>query len=276
MTLAEILTLSAQGDDQFEGRSPDDGWPRVFGGLVAAQALVAAYATVESRTCHSLHSYFLRPGDINLPITYAVERVRDGASFSVRRIAAAQNGVTIFAMMASFQTAQDGLEFQAPMPDVAPPEDLVDEIERRMTMLDDLPPKVRAFVLRPQRIEMRWATPAPGWPDSQRAVWMRLKTGLPDDLAIQQAALVYASDMTFLGTAMAAHGLGFWSPGLQAASLDHAVWLHRPTDFSQWHLFVQEANSTGGSRGFVQGRMYARDGTLAASMTQEGLFRIKD
>jgi acyl-CoA thioesterase II len=279
MTLAEILSLAAQDGDRFEGRVPDDGWRRVYGGLVVGQSLMAAYETVESRICHSLHSYFLRAGDPGRPIDYAVERVRDGASFSVRRVTASQGGLAIFALMASFQKPVDGFEHQLPMPAAPEPEDLVDEVERWKAMGDALPAGARALAARPQRVEMRWAGPPsyaaePGTPP-QRAVWMRVKEPLGDDLRLQQCALAYASDMTFLSTALAVHGLGFWSPQLQTASLDHAIWLHRPTDFSQWHLYAQEAVSTSGGRGFVQGRMYARDGTLAASMTQEGLMRVK-
>jgi acyl-CoA thioesterase-2 len=279
MTLEQILSLSPLGGDRFEGHVPDDGWRRVFGGLAVAQSVVAAYGTVEARTCHSLHSYFLRAGDPARAIDYAVERVRDGASFSVRRVTASQEGSAIFAMMASFQKPQQGAEHQLDMPEAPPPEDLTDEFERWRAAGDALPAGARALASRPQRVEMRWAGPptyaaAPEAPPN-RAVWMRVKERLPNSLAIQQAALAYASDMTFLSTALAVHGLSFWSPQLQTASLDHAIWLHRPTDFSQWHLYAQEAVSTSGGRGIVQGRMYRRDGTLVASMTQEGLMRLR-
>lgn len=277
MTLEEVLTLAATAEDRYEGRSPDDGWKRIFGGLVVAQALMAAYGTVEGRNCHSLHSYFLRAGDTAAPIVYEVERTRDGGAFCVRRVTATQQGRPIFVMMASFQKLEVGLEHQDPMPEDAAPEDLVDEMQRWLALGEALPDFARVMSDRTQRIELRRAgppgfVPAPGNPP-HKTVWMRAKRPAGLEVARQQATLAYASDMTFLSTALGAHGLGVWSAGLQTASLDHAIWFHRPIDFNQWHLFVQKSPSTSGARGLVTGRMFSRDGVLVASMAQEGLIR---
>jgi acyl-CoA thioesterase-2 len=280
MSLSDLLTLKPLGDDRFEGQSPDDGWKRIFGGLVVSQSLMAAYATVEGRLCHSLHSYFLRAGDPGRAVDYAVERTRDGASFCTRRVVASQDARVIFTLMASFQTPETGLEHQYDMPAEPPPEQLTDEMQRWLALGDDLPAGARAMASRPQRVEMRWAG-APAFETPQggvthKALWMRAIAPLPvGDIPMHQAALAYGSDMTFLSTALGVHGLGFWSPDMQSASLDHAVWLHRPTDFNAWHLYTQESASTSGGRGLVQGRMFRRDGTLVASMAQEGLMRVR-
>lgn len=276
MSLAQLLAVQARGGDLFEGHAPQDGWKRIFGGLVAAQALAAAQATAEGRPCHSLHCYFLRPGDPALPIDYAVERLRDGASFSARRVDAAQAGRLIFSLMASFQREEPGLAYQLPMPDAPAPESLPDEAQRWRTFADTLPDARRA--MQPPRVEVRRVQPSDVLVDPSpfKQVWMRSLDPLPaGDPALHHAALVYGSDMTLLAAATSVHGLGFWSSELQTASLDHSVWLHRPTDFNDWHLYVQEAPSTFGGRGLAQGRMYRRDGTLVASMAQEGLMRLR-
>lgn len=281
MKLDRLLALTGGLEDRFEGVSPQDGdRRRIYGGLVAAQALRAAQLTVENRVCHSIHGYFLVMGDPARPIDYAVERLRDGSSFCVRRIVASQGARTIFTAMASFQTPEAGHEFQAPMPDAPDPDALADEMERWLAKGEAAPEAARKRATAPQRIEMRWAGPppfeAPGPRPPRRLIWMRAKDPIGADPALQQAALMYASDMTLLSTALAVHGLGYWQPGVLSASLDHAVWFHRPSDFNAWHLYVQDAQSTGGGRGFVRGRMYHRDGTLVASMTQEGLMRVRE
>ena len=278
MTLSEILALDATGADVFIGHSPDDGWKRVYGGLVVSQALIAAYGTVEGRVCHSLHSYFLRPGDPSVPIRYEVERTRDGAAFWARRVVAVQNDKAIFMLMASFQKAETGHEHQFDMPDEPAPEDLIDEMSRWLALGDAVPAPARALAASPQRIEMRWSGPpsfeAPAGAPSRNAVWMRAVVQPPkDSIPLQQATLAYASDMTFLGTALAVHGRGFWSPDVQTASLDHTIWFHAPVDFGAWHLFTQETPWTGASRGFVTGRMFNQQGRLVASLAQEGLMR---
>ncbi len=280
MTLLELLDLERPGEDRFAGVSPDDGWKRIYGGLVVSQALVAAYATIEGRVCHSLHSYFLRPGDTTLPVDYAVERIRDGASFATRRVVASQRDKPIFSMMASFQTPEDGFAHQAPMPPAPPPENLVDEMQRWLALGDAAPAAARRLASAPQRIQVRWVDPpafrSTGAPlEPRKAVWIRVAEPIPDDIVLQQAALAYASDMTLIETAMRAHGFGFWSEGLQTASLDHSIWFHRPADFGQWHLFAQESPSSGGARGLALGHMFARDGGIVATVAQEGLMRLR-
>ncbi len=278
MTLNEILALEADGDDRYLGHSPDESWKRVFGGLVVAQALVAAYATVHGRVCHSLHSYFLRPGDPAQPLAYAVERTRDGASFATRRVTASQGEKAIFELMASFQTPEDGLAHQIAMPSAPPPEDLPEEAQRWLALGDALPAGARAFAASPQRIDVRWVE-APALPPAKapphKAVWMRAKDTVVGGQAQQQATLAYASDMTFVETAMRPHGLNFWSGGVQTASLDHALWFHHPVDFNQWHLFVQDSPASSGGRGLARGALFSRDGRLVASAAQEGLMRVR-
>ena len=210
MTLQDILTLQPAADDHFVGRSPIDHRSRVYGGLVVAQALIAAYGTVEGRICHSLHCYFLRMGDPAVPIDYAVERVRDGAGFSVRRVTATQGLRTIFALMASFQKLEIGPEHQFPMPDETPPEQLFDEMKRWLDMGEAAPEAARRHAASPQRIEMRWAgSPAFEVPQgglTRKAVWMRCRDPLPVSHSLQHAALAYASDATFISTALARKG----------------------------------------------------------------------
>ena len=278
MTLNDILRLQAQDADRFIGHSPEDGWRRVFGGLVVAQALVAASETVEGRVCHSLHAYFLRPGDPLAPLTHIVERTRDGSSFATRRVTVRQGDKAIFEMIASFQTPEAGLEHQVAMPSVPPPEDLREEALRWLELGDALPPGARAFAASPQRIDVRWVQPpavppAPGEP--HKAVWMRAKDPIVGGEAQQQATLAYASDMTLVESAMRPHGLTFWSGGVQTASLDHALWFHHPVDFNEWHLYVQDSPASAGARGLSRGLLFRRDGLLVASAMQEGLMRVR-
>ncbi len=278
MNLPTLLSLEPQGNDVFLGRSPDDGWKRIYGGLVVSQSLLAAYATIEGRVCHSLHSYFLRPGDPSRAVEYAVERTRDGASFAVRRVTASQGGKRIFDLTCSFQTPEAGLEHQVPMPGAPAPEDLPEEARRWLELGDLVPESARRFAASEQRIDARWVeaptfTTAKGAP--AKAVWMRAKAPIGGGEAQQQATLAYASDMTFVETAMRPHGLNYFSPGLQAASLDHALWFHHPIDFNQWHLFVQDSPVSSGGRGLARGYLFSRDGRLVASATQEGLMRLR-
>ncbi len=279
MNLTQILELEPQGEDRFVGHSPsDEGWKRVYGGLVVAQALRAAYATAPARICHSLHSYFLRPGDTSRPIDYQVERVRDGASFAVRRVRASQGDKQIFDLTCSFQTPELGLEHQFDMPTVAPPESLREETQRWLDLGDALPESVRRFAGSTQRIDARWINhtnfpPVAGPP--AKAVWMRAKEPVVGGEDAQQATLAYASDMTFVETAMRPHGVNFWTEGLQGASLDHALWFHQPIDFNEWHLFVQDSPASSGGRGLARGYLFSRDGRLVASAMQEGLMRLR-
>eukprot|EP01030_Chromulinospumella_sphaerica_P019591 gene19591-19485_t len=231
--LLETLALEPIELNLFRGVSPNDGFPRIFGGFVIAQALLAAYETVEDRVCHSLHAYFIRPGDVTLPVLYEVDRSRDGGSFTTRRVIAIQNGKQIFNLAASFQVAEEGLDHQAPMPAHPDPETVKGEMERMLADFGDkIPQKMKDQMNRPRPIDVRWPgpqnifEPVPKAPRKQ--VWMRAKMPIGPEVKLQQACLAYASDMAFMETALRVHGLTWQTPGLQSASLDHAMWFHRP------------------------------------------------
>ncbi len=262
--IIETLSLDRIEVNLFRGLAPQGQGPRIFGGLVIGQALVAAYATVEERICHSLHCYFIRPGDPRIPILYEVDRARDGRSFTTRRVTAIQHGEQIFNLAASFQVPEEGLEHQDPMPDVPRPEDLPEE-----QRWGDWP---RPIDMRPIEAFDR---ARPGVRPAFQNIWMRAVAPLGDDVKINQAVIAYASDMSFLSTAMGPHGLGWQTPGLQTASLDHAIWFHRPSNFNDWHLYAQKSPSASGSRGFNLGEIYNLDGALVASTAQEGLMRYR-
>jgi acyl-CoA thioesterase-2 len=276
--LIETLALERIEVNLFRGISRD-GHGRIFGGLVIGQALQAAYKTVEGRVCHSLHCYFIRPGDPAVPILYDVDRARDGKTFTTRRVTAIQHGQQIFNLAASFQTPEDGVEHQDPMPDVATPEQLKNEEELRRKFTEKLPPKMREMAMRPRPIDMRPEDPQdflePKTLSSTQNVWMRATTPLGDDVVLNQCVIAYASDMSFLSTSMRPHGMGWQTPGLQSASLDHAVWFHRPSNFNDWHLYHQRSPSTSGGRGMNLGEIYSRDGKLVATTAQEGLIRYR-
>jgi acyl-CoA thioesterase-2 len=277
--LVEILALETIEVNLFRGVSPDDGFPRIFGGLVIAQALTAAYKTVPDRVCHSLHAYFIRPGDINAPVLYEVERARDGGTFTTRRVAAIQHGEQIFNLACSFQTPEQGLEHQAPMPFAVDPETLPTNVDYLRSLGDDLDPKFLRMAEFPRPIDLRWVDPQnPALPVAKppaKEVWMRAKAPLGDDVRLQQAALAYASDMAFMDSALRPHGLIWTMPNLQAASLDHAMWFHHPFDFNAWTLFAQDSPSASQGRGLVRGQMFSRDGRLVASVAQECLMRLR-
>jgi acyl-CoA thioesterase-2 len=278
-SLIETLALERIEVNLFRGLAPRDQGPRIFGGLVIAQALLAAYGTVQGSLCHSLHCYFLRPGDPTIPILYDVDRARDGRTFTARRVTAIQHGEQIFNLAASFQRPEEGLEHQDPMPEGPGPEDLSGEHDLRRTLTAKLPPHMREMAERPRPIDMRPVDPQdfmamkPAAPAQN--VWMRAASPIGDDPTFNQAVLAYASDMSFLSTSMRPHGMGWQTPGLQTASIDHAIWFHRPTDFNDWHLYVQKSPSASGSRGFNLGEIYSRDGRLVASTAQEGLIRYR-
>lgn len=278
--LVELIRLEPLGDDVFRGESRKTVGPRVFGGQVLGQALFAATRTVEGRTAHSLQAYFLAAGDATAPITYQVERVRDGGSFSTRRVVATQHGRRLFDLAASFQVPAQGLEHQSPMPEVIEPERLSGEREvtARFLEQEDVSENFRTALLRPQPIEFRPVAPDhPLRPDKKttaREVWMRAPEPLPDEPALHQALLAYASDRGLLGSALRAHGLGFLSRGLQVASLDHGMWFHRPFRFDDWLLYTMESPTATGERGFTRGQIFSRDGSLVASVVQEGLMRL--
>jgi acyl-CoA thioesterase-2 len=281
--LIETLALERIEVNLFRGVSRDQHG-RIFGGLVIGQALMAAYKTVEKVRCHSLHCYFLRPGDPSVPILYDVDRARDGRSFTTRRVTAIQHGEQIFNLAASFQTPETGVEHQDPMPQVTAPDQLRNEAALRKSVLEKMPAAMREAMSRPRPIDMRPVDPssfmpggAPNSADGPRGqdVWMRAVAPLGDDEIINQCVIAYASDMSFLSTAMRPHGMGWQTPGLQSASLDHAVWFHRPSQFNAWHLYHQTSPSASGSRGFNLGQIYTADGVLVASTAQEGLMRYR-
>jgi acyl-CoA thioesterase-2 len=275
--LLKTLDLEKLEENLFRGRSPQVGWQRVFGGQVIGQALVAACRTVEGRQPHSLHGYFLRPGDPKVPIIYDVDRIRDGKSFTTRRVVAIQHGKAIFSVSASFQVDEAGFDHAAPMPDVPGPDAVPTETEIRKDFLHRMPDAVRSYYeqerpieIRPVEIE-RYMTDGPMAP--QFRVWIKATGKLPDDPAIHQCVLAYASDMTLLDTSLFPHGRHVHDPSLQAASLDHALWFHRPFRADEWLLYAQDTPNASGARGFSRGLIFKQDGTLVASVAQEGLIR---
>jgi acyl-CoA thioesterase-2 len=264
------------GQDVFTGTSQWEPLGRVFGGQVMAQSLVAAQRTIgDERAVHSLHAYFLRPGDLSIPITFTVDRIHDGRSFATRRTQASQDGVPILSMIASFQTLDDGLDHQVDMPDDLPGPDDVPSDAELLSAVDH--PVARAWADRP--FDMRHV-PSPvyfsidGARVAHQAVWMRATSPLPDDLDLHRAALLYASDYTLLETIYRRHGVPMITPGLKAASLDHAMWWHRPGRADEWMLYVQESPNATGGRGLALGRIYDRSGRLLASVAQEGMIRV--
>jgi acyl-CoA thioesterase II len=275
--LLAILDLEQLEHNLYRGRSPQVGWQRVFGGQVIGQALVAACRTVEGRHPHSLHAYFLLPGDPKVPIIYEVERLRDGRSFTTRRVKAIQHGQAIFAMSVSFQRDEPGLDHQARMPDVPRPEDLPDEAQIKAGVMPLMPDPVRAYYERERPIELRpveftrYLSREPMEPAFN--VWIRATGRLPESPAIHQCVLAYASDMTLLDSSLIAHGRTVFDGSIQAASLDHALWFHRPFRADEWLLYAQDSPSASGARGFSRGLIFSRDGTLVASVAQEGLVR---
>jgi len=275
--LIDLLDLEVLESDLFRGRSPKESRQRVFGGHVIGQALVAATRTVEDRQPHSLHAYFLRPGDPRVPIIYDVDCIRDGRSFTTRRVVAHQHGRAIYTMEVSFQVPETGLEYQLALPDVPPPEDLPPEAERRAAVVDRLPEKIRSWYLHDRAIETRPIDPPdPMEPHAMppvRRYWVKTRAPLPDDPQLHQCVLAYASDMTLLETCLAPHGITWYSANMQSASLDHAMWFHRPFRADEWLLFDQQTPSSSAARGFNFGNIYRRDGALVASMAQEGLIR---
>lgn len=278
--LLAILDLEKIEEDLFRGRSPQVGWQRVFGGLVVAQALIAAGRTVPDLTAHSLHAYFLRGGDPSVPIVYQVERLRDGRSFATRRCTAIQHGKVIFELAASFHNFEPGLDHAFAPPDAPPPEDLPEESAFLAQHGANMPEPVRRYFERERPIEMRPVDArryvARGLQaDPVQKVWVRTSSALPDDPAIHQAALAYLSDMTLLDTSLIGHGLSVFHPGIQAASLDHALWLHRPYRADEWMLYVQDSPNAFAALGFSRGALYSRTGELIASVAQEGLIRQK-
>ncbi len=277
--LLGILDLEYLEQNLFRGRSPQVGWQRVFGGQVIGQALVAACRTVDvaARQPHSLHAYFLLPGDPKVPIIYEVDRIRDGRSFTTRRVKAIQHGQAIFSMSASFHVAETGLAHAFLMERVPMPEDLPDERDIRANVMPLMPDPVRRYFESDRPIELkpveygRYLSREPMPPRFN--AWIRATGRLPDDPAIHQCVLAYASDMTLLDSSLIAHGRTVFERSIQAASLDHALWFHRPFRADEWLLYAQDSPSASGALGFARGLIYTRDGTLVASVAQEGLIR---
>ncbi len=275
--LLQILDLEQLELNLYRGHSPDVTWQRVFGGQVIGQALVAAYRTVEDRFCHSLHAYFIRPGDPKVPIIYEVDRARDGRSFTTRRVVAIQHGKQIFNLAASFQVEEEGYEHQFDMPDVPAPEDVPSERELREKILHKLHPEVAKHFNRPRPIEIKPIDQAdylnPDKKPPTQNVWFRARKDIGDDMALNQCVLSYASDMTLLDTCTRPHGVNWLSGKVQMASLDHAMWFHAPFKANEWLLYSQDSPSSSGARGLNRGTIYTQDGRLIASVAQEGLIR---
>ncbi|ADD76177.1 acyl-CoA thioesterase-2 [Pantoea ananatis] len=276
--LLNLIHLEKIEEGLFRGQSEDLGLRQVFGGQVVGQALFAAKQTVpEDRVIHSFHSYFLRPGDSQKPIIYDVESLRDGKSFSARRVSAIQNGQPIFYMTASFQSPESGFEHQKPMPQVKGPDNLPNEQQMAQKMAHMLPEKLREKFIAERPLEIRPVqihNPLRGHVDKpQRQVWIRANGTLPDDLRIHQYLLGYASDLNFLPVALQPHGKGFLESDMQVATIDHSMWFHRELNFNDWLLYSVESTSASGARGFVRGEFYNRQGELVASTVQEGVMR---
>lgn len=276
--LVAILDLERLEQNLFRGRGPSAGWQRVYGGQVLGQALVAAVRTVpEERVAHSLHAYFLLPGDPAEPIIYDVERSRDGGSFTTRHVKGIQHGRTMFTMSVSFHKLEEGYDHHAPMPEAPPPEELPNEHDLKERIIDKLPENMRKYWERERPIEIRpvdlsrYLEPGNHAPTQQ--VWIRATGRLGDDLALHQCVLAYASDFTLLDTALVAHGRFVFDPSLMLASLDHAIWFHRKFRADEWLLYAQDSPSSGAGRAFCRGTLFTRDGELVASTAQEGLVR---
>ncbi len=276
--LVELLDLEEIDVNLFRGRSPKEERERVFGGQVAAQALVAAERTVPGdRRVHSLHSYFLRPGDVHAPIIYFVDRIRDGRSFTTRRVVATQHGEAIFNMSASFHKDEPGLEHGVAMPEAPDPTTLPTFNERMEAMYG---PGLPERVTRPRPIDIRWCDP-PGWKPhkgepAQSKIWMRADGELPDDRNLHTAVLVYASDYTLTETVMRPHGVHWMQKGVMTASLDHCMWFHHPIHVDDWWLYVQDSPAAAGARGLARGTIFTRDGRLVCSVAQEVLLRTRE
>jgi len=280
--LVETLNLEPLELNLFRGRSPQSGWQRVFGGQVIGQDLVAACRTVEeiaTRPPHSLHAYFLLGGDPKVPIIYEVDRIRDGKSFTTRNVKAIQHGHAIFSMSVSFHVVEQGLSHQFKMPDVPKPDALPTEAELKERVWPLMPEAVRRYYKRERPIEIRpleyGRYLGEKSEDGRFHVWIRATGKLPDEPAIHQCVLAYASDMMLLDAALIPHGRSVFSDDIMAASLDHALWFHRPFRADEWLLYAQDSPNLFGSRGFSRGLIFTSDGTLVASVVQEGLLRLK-
>ncbi|PIE44271.1 MAG: acyl-CoA thioesterase II [Gammaproteobacteria bacterium] len=275
--LVELLAIEPIGGDHFLGQSEDLGFKNVFGGQVLGQAMMAAYKTVLDRFAHSMHGYFLRAGNVNKPIDYKVVRTRDGGSFCVRQVVAFQKGQELFTMTASFQTEESGANHQFDMPESESPESLFSELQLRRMVVDRIPEKLRDHATRERPIEIRPISPMNHFKPEAREPfkqnWFRAVSDLPDDLALHQCLFAYASDFGLLGTSMLPHEMSYLTSGAQVASLDHAIWFHRPFRIDDWLLYDMDSPSASGGRGLNRGTVYSQGGELVASVCQEALIR---
>ncbi len=276
--LIHLLTLERLEENLFRGESRDIGSKQVYGGQVLGQALSAAAQTVDDRHIHSLHAYFLRPGDMAAPIVYEVDRQRDGRSFSSRRVVAIQHGRPILNMAASFQVDEQGFDHQAPMPSVPMPEDLHDVADHPDLPLDKLPEKTRRFICSDRPLEFRFVEDPQYFGSEAREpikhIWFRAADSLPDNRQLHEALLAYASDYGLMVTALRPHGVSTLAKNLQLASLDHAMWFHRPFRADEWLLYACDSPNAVSNRGLARGAIYNRAGALIASTAQEGLMRL--
>jgi acyl-CoA thioesterase-2 len=270
--LIALLDLERLEVNLFRGVSWKDDRPRVFGGQVAGQALVAASRTVEGKSVHSLHAYFLRPGDPSVPIVYDVDRIRDGKSFTTRRVVAIQHGEAIFNLQASFHVDESGLDHQIPMPDAPAPDTL--------PRADEMDPPATGRLWKRQPVDIRYVD-GPPWdraesPSARQLVWIRADGTLPDDPVLHECIVAYASDYTLLGASLVPHGVSYFRDDIMMASLDHAMWFHRPFRADEWLLYSQTSPSASGGRGLSYGGIFRQDGALVVSVVQEGLIRPVD
>ncbi len=276
--LLDLLQLETLEQNLYRGQSQNLGWGRIFGGQVVGQALSAASHTVPSdRVVHSLHAYFLRTGEVDKPIVYEVDRIRDGRSFTTRRVVAIQDGRAIFNLAASFQVEEEGFEHADPMPPAPEPEDLLSEEQMGRKIADRIPPQFKPIALARRPIEIRPAKPLnpfkPVHRPPTKQIWLRAAGPLPDDPAVHRYLLAYASDFQLLTTALQPHGVSWISPRIKIASVDHAMWFHRPFKMDEWLLYDIDSPSMSGGRALVRGRIFDRSGSLVASVAQEGLTR---
>jgi acyl-CoA thioesterase-2 len=276
--LLDLLNVERLEVDLYRGTGSGGETPkRIFGGQVVSQALAAAYRTVEDRLCHSLHAYFIRPGDPNIPVIYQVDRARDGGSFTTRRVVAIQHGKQILNMSASFHIVDEGWDHHHPMPTMEAPENYPARTDLRNKYVDLVPEKLQGELLRERPIEVREASHlnpfAPEKSDDRNQIWFRMNAAAQADAITQQLLLTYASDMYLMSSGMRPHGLSWFTGEVNGASLDHALWFHAPVHFENWHLYAMDSPWTGRGRNFNRGSIYSQDGTLVASVAQEGLMR---
>lgn len=279
--LVGLLRLEKMSRNVFKGDSQDLGFGNIFGGQALGQSLSAASQTIsEDKTVHSLHGYFMRPGHPAKPITYEVDRIRDGKSFATRRVVAIQENRAIFSMSASFHIEEKGFDHQSEMPDVTGPEELQSDLSFARKFREKIPEVVRDKLTCDRPIEIRQVNPVnPFAPEKQppyKYSWFRAKGKLPDNPALHKYMLAYASDFGLVTTSLYPHGHTFWEPAMKIASLDHAMWFHRDFRMDEWMLYAMESHSASGATGLCHGKIYTRDGVLVASTAQEGLIRYKE